>query len=68
MIIIMDLVLNHAARNSEWVAAHPEVTYNLINCPWLNAAHELDLAILKFSHDFAKKTFICLIKHFVFMN
>lgn len=50
---MMDLVLNHAARNSRWVADHPEVTYNLQNCPWLTAAHELDLAINKFSNDYA---------------
>jgi hypothetical protein len=49
----MDLVLNHAARNSDWVYKHPEVTYNLKNCKWLSAAHELDLAIMKFSHDYA---------------
>lgn len=49
----MDIVLNHAARNSEWVADHPEVTYNLTNCPWLNAAHYLDQAIMKFSFDYA---------------
>eukprot|EP00347_Sterkiella_histriomuscorum_P000287 403376460 len=52
-IFIMDLVLNHAARNSQWVADNPQVTYNLQNCPWLNAAHKLDSAILKFSHDYA---------------
>ena len=49
----MDIVLNHSARNSKWVAEHPQVTYNLNNCPWLNAAHELDKAILQFSHDYA---------------
>lgn len=42
----MDIVLNHTARNAEWVAKHPEVTYNLDNCPWLNAAFVLDRAIL----------------------
>jgi hypothetical protein len=49
----MDLVLNHAARNSEFVYKHPEVTYNLKNCRWLNAAHELDHAIMKFSNAYA---------------
>ena len=24
----VDVVLNHAARNAEWVLQHPEVTYN----------------------------------------
>ncbi|CDW81227.1 glycogen debranching enzyme [Stylonychia lemnae] len=52
-VFIMDIVLNHSARNSDWVAKHPEVTYNLSNCPWLYAAHQLDQAILKFSHDYA---------------
>ena len=28
-VCLVDLVLNHAARNADWVVEHPEVTYNL---------------------------------------
>lgn len=42
MMCIMDIVLNHASYNSIWVSEHPEVTYNLENCPYLRAAFELD--------------------------
>jgi glycogen debranching enzyme len=61
-VCIGDLVLNHAAHSgTEWVVTHPEVTYNTKNCPWLNAAYELDKAIISFSHDYAEsKVSMCL--------
>jgi len=53
MLCFMDVVLNHAARNSEFLAEHPEATYNTENCPWLNAAYLLDNAIREFSTHYA---------------
>ena len=37
-----DLVLNHAASNSAWLADHPEATYNTNNLPHLLPALVVD--------------------------
>eukprot|EP00922_Rhytidocystis_sp_ex-Travisia-forbesii_P065763 GHVS01097677.1.p1 GENE.GHVS01097677.1~~GHVS01097677.1.p1 ORF type:complete len:1823 (-),score=304.21 GHVS01097677.1:256-5724(-) len=44
-----DLVLNHTASNSEWIAEHPECGYSTTTCPYLKGACELDIAIKDFS-------------------
>ena len=49
---IVDIVLNHAADNSEWLGEHPECGYNLVNTPWLNCAYELDKILMAFSDNF----------------
>ncbi len=49
---IVDIVLNHAADNSEWLGEHPECGYNLVNTPWLNCAYELDKVLVQFSDNF----------------
>ena len=49
---IVDIVLNHAADNSEWLGEHPECGYNLVNTPWLNCAYALDKVLVEFSDNF----------------
>lgn len=44
-----DLVLNHTASNSAFLASHPECGYNEENSPWLRGAIELEEAIKKFN-------------------
>ena len=44
-----DVVWNHTANNSKWLEAHPEAGYNLETAPWLEAALELDTALLRYS-------------------
>ena len=51
---IVDIVLNHAADNSEWLSEHPECGYNLVNTPWLNCAYELDKILVDFSDKFSE--------------
>ncbi|KAF8472815.1 glucanotransferase domain of glycogen debranching enzyme-domain-containing protein [Kalaharituber pfeilii] len=45
---LTDVVWNHTAPNSEWLAEHPESGYNLATAPWLESAYELDTALLEF--------------------
>eukprot|EP00922_Rhytidocystis_sp_ex-Travisia-forbesii_P044877 GHVS01066912.1.p1 GENE.GHVS01066912.1~~GHVS01066912.1.p1 ORF type:complete len:1880 (+),score=289.48 GHVS01066912.1:287-5926(+) len=52
-----DLVLNHTASNSSWIAAHPDCGYSPITCPHLKAACELDISIKEFSDDLVDKKF-----------
>ena len=54
LLSITDIVWNHTAYNSEWLAEHPEAGYNLDNSPHLRPAFELDEAILQFSADLGK--------------
>ena len=49
---LVDIVLNHASDNSEWLEKHPECGYNLENCPWLNCAYALDCALQEYSNNF----------------
>ena len=49
MLSITDLVWNHTADNSPWLAQHPEAGYNLDNSPHLKAAFDFDEAIIQFS-------------------
>ena len=54
MLSIVDLVLNHASFDAEWVHENPEVTYNLQNTPHLQLAYLLDVQLQRFSTDFAE--------------
>lgn len=49
MLSMTDLVWNHTADNSPWLAEHPEAGYNLENSPHLKAAFDFDEAIMQFS-------------------
>ena len=49
---LVDIVLNHASDNSEWLSNHPECGYNLENCPWLNCAYYLDCILQEYSNAF----------------
>ena len=48
----VDIVLNHASDNSEWLEQHPECGYNLENCPWLNCAYAFDCVLQEYSNNF----------------
>ena len=48
----VDIVLNHASDNSEWLGNHPECGYNLENTPWLNCAYALDCILQEYSNSF----------------
>ncbi|KAI6024074.1 glycoside hydrolase family 13 protein [Pisolithus microcarpus] len=52
---LTDVVLNHTANNSPWLAEHPEAGYSPSNTPHLNPALELDTAILEFSSSLSGK-------------
>lgn len=48
---VVDVVLNHCATTSPFIAAHPEAGYNLTNSPYLRAAYDLDKALFDFSNQ-----------------
>ena len=48
----VDIVLNHASDNSEWLRDNPECGYNLENTPWLNCAYEFDKVLQNYSNNF----------------
>ncbi|KAI6013923.1 glycoside hydrolase family 13 protein [Pisolithus microcarpus] len=52
---LTDVVLNHTANNSPWLAEHPEAGYSPSNTPHLSPALELDTAILEFSSSLSGK-------------
>ena len=49
LLTLTDVVWNHTAHNSKWLEEHPESGYSVETAPWLEAALELDSALLKFS-------------------
>ncbi|KAI4130739.1 MAG: hypothetical protein LQ338_001575 [Usnochroma carphineum] len=51
---LTDVVWNHTADNSRWLEEHPEAGYNIETAPWLEAALELDNALLQYGTDLAK--------------
>jgi glycogen debranching enzyme len=51
LLSLTDVVWNHTAHNSKWLEEHPEAGYSVETAPWLEAALELDTALLKFGRD-----------------
>lgn len=51
LLSLTDVVWNHTAHNSKWLEEHPEAGYSVETAPWLEAALELDTALLKFGED-----------------
>lgn len=54
LLSLTDVVWNHTANNSKWLEEHPEAGYSVETAPWLEAALELDTALLKFGQDLQK--------------
>ncbi|KAI5287790.1 hypothetical protein KEM54_005735 [Ascosphaera aggregata] len=48
---LTDVVWNHTAHNSKWLEEHPEAGYSPKTAPWLQAALELDTALLEFGKN-----------------
>ncbi|KAJ5213991.1 hypothetical protein N7449_001160 [Penicillium cf. viridicatum] len=51
LLTLTDVVWNHTAHNSKWLEEHPESGYSVETAPWLEAALELDSALLKFGDN-----------------
>ncbi|KAE8140755.1 glycogen debranching enzyme [Aspergillus pseudotamarii] len=51
LLSLTDVVWNHTANNSKWLEEHPEAGYSVETAPWLEAALELDTALLQFGED-----------------
>ncbi|KAL4916087.1 hypothetical protein BDW62DRAFT_187173 [Aspergillus aurantiobrunneus] len=51
LLSLTDVVWNHTANNSKWLEKHPEAGYSVETAPWLEAALELDTALLEFGQD-----------------
>ncbi|WEW61382.1 bifunctional 4-alpha-glucanotransferase/amylo-alpha-1,6-glucosidase [Emydomyces testavorans] len=51
ILALTDVVWNHTANNSKWLQEHPEAGYNVETAPWLEAALELDDALLQYGRD-----------------
>jgi len=64
LLSMTDVVWNHTAHSSAWLAEHPEAGYNLTHCPHLKAAFALDEAIMAFSISLPiVNPNLCSIKH-----
>ncbi|XP_045534389.1 glycogen debranching enzyme [Papilio machaon] len=55
MLSICDVVLNHTANETPWLAEHPEATYNCLNCPYLRPAAMLDAVLARLAADLAPR-------------
>ncbi|KAL1753858.1 glycoside hydrolase family 13 protein [Schizophyllum commune] len=49
LLSLTDVVLNHTANNSPWLADHPEAGFSPANTPHLTPALEIDSAMVEFS-------------------
>lgn len=54
MLSICDVVLNHTANETAWLAEHPEAAYNARDCPYLRPAVLLDAALARLTRDVAQ--------------
>eukprot|EP00743_Colponemidia_sp_Colp-15_P009529 GILK01010423.1.p1 GENE.GILK01010423.1~~GILK01010423.1.p1 ORF type:complete len:1716 (+),score=307.25 GILK01010423.1:79-5226(+) len=54
MLSLVDIVLNHTAHTTPWLAEHPEAGYGLDNCPYLTVSYVLDEALMQFSRSLMK--------------
>ena len=52
MLSICDIVLNHTANETPWLAEHPDATYNLVNSPHLRPAFLFDRLFKRLATDF----------------
>lgn len=48
---LTDVVWNHTANNSKWLEEHPEAGYSPHTAPWLQAALELEDALLEYGKN-----------------
>ncbi|CAK1603726.1 unnamed protein product [Parnassius mnemosyne] len=55
MVSICDVVLNHTANETAWLATAPEATYNCLNCPHLRPAALLDVVLARLAADLAPR-------------
>lgn len=55
MMSICDVVLNHTANETAWLAEHPEASYNCLNCPHLRPAALLDVVLARLAADLAPR-------------
>eukprot|EP00092_Neocalanus_flemingeri_P012105 GFUD01013053.1.p1 GENE.GFUD01013053.1~~GFUD01013053.1.p1 ORF type:complete len:1475 (+),score=544.67 GFUD01013053.1:73-4497(+) len=51
LLSICDIVLNHTANETPWLAEQTEATYNLLNCPHLRPAFILDRVVKRLAAD-----------------
>ena len=51
LLSVTDVVWNHTAHNSAWLLEHPEGGYNVATAPWLEAALEMDDALLAYGES-----------------
>ncbi|XP_056452233.1 glycogen debranching enzyme isoform X2 [Gadus chalcogrammus] len=58
MLSITDVVYNHTAANSPWLADHPECGYNLVNSPHLRPAWVLDRSLSHLSDSIASGSYV----------
>ncbi|KAJ3745558.1 glycoside hydrolase family 13 protein [Lentinula detonsa] len=55
LLSLTDVVLNHTANDSPWLADHPESGFSPANSPHLTSALELDTAMIEFSSNLASR-------------
>ena len=58
LISICDIVLNHTANETPWLAEHPEATYNLVNSPHLRPAFILDRVVKRLARDIGEGAWV----------
>lgn len=58
MLTVTDVVWNHTAKNSEWLKASPECSFNLSNSKHLRPAYVLDRALFYLTLDVAAGKYV----------